>query len=80
MEPVATGGRISLNRLFETVKALTGADVQPIYAEPRAGDVRDSQADISKARRLLGYEPLVALDQGLAQTVAWFRTTQATPA
>ena len=77
---VATGGRISLNQLFETVKRLTGADVSPIYAAPRAGDVRDSQADIGKARRLLGYQPLVALDQGLEQTVAWFRKTQMTAA
>ena len=77
---VATGGRISLNTLFNVVKGLTGADVTPIYAEPRAGDVRDSQADIGKARRLLGYEPIVAFDQGLEQTVAWFRTTQMTAA
>ena len=73
---VATGGRISLNELFGALKTLTGADVEPIYAETRAGDVRDSQADISKARRLLGYEPIVALEQGLEQTVAWFRKTQ----
>ena len=77
---VATGGRISLNKLFETLKSLTGANVAPIYAAPRAGDVRDSQADIGKARRLLGYEPIVALDQGLEQTVAWFRKTQMTTA
>src|SRR5688572_28387220 len=77
---VATGGRISLNHLFNALKGLTGADVNPIYAEQRAGDVRDSQADISKARSLLGYQPLVALDQGLEQTVAWFRTTQPTTA
>ena len=77
---VATGGRISLNTLFDVVKAVTGASVTPIYAAPRAGDVRDSQADIGKARRLLGYEPIVAFDQGLAQTVAWFRKTQMTAA
>jgi nucleoside-diphosphate-sugar epimerase len=77
---VATGGRVSLNQLFETVKRLTGADVSPIHAAPRAGDVRDSQADIGKARRLLGYQPLVAFDQGLEQTVAWFRRTQTTAA
>ncbi|HVG71259.1 MAG TPA: SDR family oxidoreductase [Vicinamibacterales bacterium] len=77
---VATGGRISLNQLFNALKGLTGADVNPIYAEPRAGDVRDSQADISKARSLLGYQPLVALDQGLEQTVAWFRRAQMTTA
>ena len=77
---VATGGRISLNQLFETLKGLTGATVSPLYAEERAGDVRDSQADISKAHRLLGYQPLVALEQGLEQTVAWFRKTQTTTA
>ncbi|MGH9237829.1 MAG: SDR family oxidoreductase [Vicinamibacterales bacterium] len=77
---VATGGRISLNQLFDVLKGLTGSDASPLYAEPRAGDVRDSQADIGKARRLLGYQPLVALDQGLAQTVAWYRKTQTTAA
>jgi nucleoside-diphosphate-sugar epimerase len=77
---VATAGRISLNRLFEVVRQLTGANVQPIYEAPRAGDVRDSQADISKAKRLLGYEPSVTLEQGLDQTVAWFRAAQTTTA
>jgi nucleoside-diphosphate-sugar epimerase len=77
---VATGGRISLNELFAALKALTGVSVEPIYAETRAGDVRDSQADISKAHRLLGYKPIVALEQGLEQTVAWFRKTQTTTA
>jgi nucleoside-diphosphate-sugar epimerase len=77
---VAIGSRISLNELFATLKKLTGAGVEPIYKETRAGDVRDSQADIGKARRLLGYEPSVTLEQGLEQTVAWFRKTQMTPA
>jgi nucleoside-diphosphate-sugar epimerase len=77
---VATGGRISLNELFRALKGLTGAAVEPIYAETRAGDVRDSQADIGKARRLLGYEPTVTFEQGLEQTVAWFRKTQMTTA
>jgi nucleoside-diphosphate-sugar epimerase len=77
---VATSGRVSLNQLFNTLKGLVGASVEPIYAEPRAGDVRDSQADISKAARLLGYKPLVTFDQGLGNTVEWYRTTvQATP-
>jgi nucleoside-diphosphate-sugar epimerase len=77
---VATGGRISLNDLFRALKDLTGASVEPIYAETRAGDVRDSQADIDKARRLLGYEPTVTFEQGLEKTVAWFRKTQMTTA
>ena len=77
---VAIGGRVSLNELFRTLKDLTGAAVEPIYAETRAGDVRDSQADIGKAHRLLGYQPTVTLEQGLEKTVAWFRKTQMTTA
>ncbi len=77
---VATGGRTSLNTLFKTLRDLVGAKVDPIYAEPRAGDVKDSQADISKARRLLGYQPIVSLEEGLAKTVAWYRETQVTTA
>jgi len=77
---VATGGRISLNQLFQAVKALTGASVDVNYAAERAGDVRDSQADINKARTLLGYKPTVTLEQGLEKTVAWFRSTQSTAA
>jgi nucleoside-diphosphate-sugar epimerase len=46
-----------------------------VYADVRAGDVRDSQADISKARRILGYEPIVTFEEGLAKTVAWYRTS-----
>jgi nucleoside-diphosphate-sugar epimerase len=77
---VATGGRISLNRLFETVRGLVGADIDPIYEPPRAGDVRDSQADISKAQRLLGYTPSVSFAEGLDRTVAWYRASQMTAA
>src|SRR5215216_1550442 len=77
---VATGGRISLNELFAAVRKVTGASVEPIYAETRTGDVRDSQADIGKARRILGYEPTVAFQQGLEKTVEWFRAAQMTAA
>jgi len=73
---VATGVRISLNTLFNTVRQLVGTNVEPLYAEPRAGDVKDSQADISKARRVLGYEPSVTFEEGLEKTVAWYRTSQ----
>jgi nucleoside-diphosphate-sugar epimerase len=74
---VATGRRISLNELFRTIRRLIGADVDPIYAAPRAGDVRDSQADISKARRLLGYQPSVDLEEGLEKTVGWYKSQEA---
>lgn len=75
---VATAGRISLNDLFKAVRDITGATVDPIYAEPRAGDVRDSQADIGKAKRLLGYSPTVTFEEGLSRTVAWYKETAVT--
>ena len=78
---VATGGRISLNRLFEALRELVGVHVQPIYEDPRPGDVTDSQADIRKARDLLGYEPTVPFEEGLRRTLAWYRAERAaTPA
>src|SRR5579872_7442462 len=52
---VATGGRISLNELVGVMSRLAGTDIQPIYRDPRVGDVRDSQADITKAKEILGY-------------------------
>jgi len=77
---VATGGRVSLNELFRTVRDLTGAAIEPIYAEPRAGDVRDSQADISRARELLGYSPSVEFQEGLRRTLDWYRAQRAVAA
>jgi nucleoside-diphosphate-sugar epimerase len=77
---VATGGRISLNDLLATMNRIGGTTIQPIYAAERAGDVRDSQADISKARALLGYEPRVALEDGLANTLEWCRSSGPAPA
>ena len=70
---VACGTRISLNELLRVMNAVVGTKVQAIYKEPRAGDVRDSQADISKAQRLLGYTPIVGLEEGLRHTLAWCR-------
>jgi nucleoside-diphosphate-sugar epimerase len=71
---VAIGGRISLNDLLRTMNRILGTKIQAIYKEPRAGDVNDSQADISKARRLLGYTPIVDLEEGLRRTLDWCRT------
>jgi nucleoside-diphosphate-sugar epimerase len=80
MMNVATGGRISLNDLLKTMNAILGTKIAPIYKEPRAGDVRDSQADISRARTLLGYTPLVGLEEGLRRTLDWCRTDTAAQA
>jgi nucleoside-diphosphate-sugar epimerase len=71
---VATGGRISLNQLYRELGALVGTAAAPVYGPSRHGDVRHSQADIGKARRLLGYEPTVSFEHGLAVTLDWYRT------
>jgi nucleoside-diphosphate-sugar epimerase len=69
----ATGVRYSLNQTFAILRELTGYKGEPEYSEPRAGDVRDSLADITLARELLGYEPTVDFREGLRRTVEWYR-------
>ncbi len=77
MMNVATGGRISLNELLATLCEILGVRADPIYRDPRAGDVRDSQADISRAKQLVGYVPIVNLREGLERTLAWYRANRA---
>jgi UDP-glucose 4-epimerase len=77
---VATGARISLNQLFEAMRGLIGATVKPQYAASRAGDVRDSQADIRRAQQILGYQPIVPFAEGLRLTVDWYRSQRAAAA
>ncbi len=67
---VACGGSISVNRLASEIARLLGReDLAPVHAPERAGEVRDSRADIGLARRILGYEPSVAFEEGLRRTV-----------
>src|SRR5262245_56398348 len=70
---VACGTRISLNELLRVMNRVVGTNLQAIYKDERAGDVRDSQADISKAKALLGYMPTVSLEAGLRHTLDWCR-------
>ncbi len=74
---VATGGRISLNELLLTMNGIVDSHIEAVYKEARAGDVHDSQADISKARTLLGYAPIVPLNEGLKHTLDWCRAERA---
>jgi len=70
---IANGERITLNHLLEELKVLAGKpDVLADYREPRAGDVKHSLADISRARSLLGFEPQVNLRTGLQLTIDWW--------
>ena len=77
MMNLATGVRITLNQTFEILCELTGYKGKPAYAESRAGDIKDSLADISMARNLLGYEPIVDFREGLRRTVEWYGTQSA---
>lgn len=74
---IANGERISLNQLLSVLKDLTGTrDVEPEYREPRAGDVRHSLADISRARKYLGFEAKVGLREGLQLTIDWWKQSR----
>jgi nucleoside-diphosphate-sugar epimerase len=66
---VAGGRRVSLNELLGEIRSLTGASAPARYQPARAGDVRDSLADLSRARELLGYEPETDLRSGLRRTI-----------
>jgi len=70
----ATGARITMNETFRLLRELTGYEGEPAYANPRAGDIRDSLADIGLAGELLGYQPVVDFREGLRRTVEWYRT------
>jgi nucleoside-diphosphate-sugar epimerase len=74
---LANGARITLNELLQTLRTLTGRSDKPVeYLAPRKGDVRDSLADITLARLLLGYEPRVGLEEGLRLTIDWWRQSR----
>ncbi|HVM75876.1 MAG TPA: SDR family oxidoreductase [Candidatus Saccharimonadales bacterium] len=78
---IGTGGRVSLNQTLELLRTISGKPLQAQHEPPRDGDIRDSQADISKAREMLGYESAVGFEQGLEQTYAWYQLHHAkTPA
>ena len=71
---VGTGGRVSLNQTLEQLRRISGKNLKAKYEQPRDGDIRDSQADITKAREILGYEPSVMFEAGLGRTFEWYKT------
>jgi len=67
-----TGARITLNQVLKLLAKISGKRIEVRYDPPRTGDIRDSQADISLARKLLGYEPKVMFEEGLIRTWDWY--------
>lgn len=74
---VAAGRRVSLLDLVGALSRTLGVTVRPEFGPVREGDVKDSQADIAKARRLLQFEPTHTFEEGLRATVAWYQQTRA---
>ena len=70
---VGTGGRVTINELVGALNDLLGTEIDPVYDDPRPGDVRHSHADVSKAADLLGYDPEIGFEAGLERTVEYYR-------
>ena len=70
---MAEGRQTSLLQLLNALSSLLGIDANPEFHPPRVGDVRESMADISRARSILGYEPKVGFEEGLRQTIDYYR-------
>lgn len=70
---IACGRQIVLNDLADEMMKIIGIETEKVYEKPRAGDIKDSLADISSAREMLGYEPKFDLSSGLKETITWFQ-------
>ena len=70
---IACGRRTTLNEILQQLRRLLDADVEAVYEGARPGDVRHSQADVSRARDLIGYEPKVFFEEGLARSIDWYK-------
>jgi len=69
-----TGVRIKLNDVVKLMEQITGRKIPVNYEPPRAGDIRDSQAEISLARKVLGYSPFITFEEGLRRTWEWYKS------
>ncbi len=70
---IAYGGRVYLNNLYWKICKLLGVDIQPTYGQERSGDIKHSNADISKAKNILGYHPEYDVDRGLEKAIEWYK-------
>ena len=70
---VACNRQTTLNQIYSKLQQLLGIDIEPIYTAERAGDVKHSLADISRAKEVLGYEPAVYFEEGLERAIGWYR-------
>jgi UDP-glucose 4-epimerase len=76
MYNAGNGNRYTLNETWALLQRIEGVDLPPVYAPPRAGDVRHSQADTTLAARDLGHAPQFSFEEGLKRTLAWYRAAR----
>jgi len=76
---IACGERVSLNQIITRINALLGTNIEAEYAPPRPGDVLHSLADVSAAKRIIGYVPAVLFDEGLSLSIDWYRQNLSQP-
>jgi UDP-glucose 4-epimerase len=74
---IACGQQLNLLDLVAAINRVLGTKIDPAFDPPRTGDVRDSLADISAARTILGYEPVVSFDEGLRRSIDYYRALAA---
>ncbi|UCF17056.1 MAG: SDR family oxidoreductase [Phycisphaerales bacterium] len=70
---IACGQAVTVNEIIAMINKLLGKNIEPIYTDPRPGDVKHSLADITAARNLLGFEPVVSFAKGLQLAIEWYR-------
>jgi UDP-glucose 4-epimerase len=70
---IACGERVTVNQIIDEINSLLGKNVKSNYTDARPGDVKHSLADISLAKEVIGYEPVVMFDEGLRRAIDWYR-------
>lgn len=70
---IACGQAITVNAIIDMINKIVGKDIQPIYANPRPGDVKHSLADITKAQNLIDFNPIISFEEGLQKAIEWYR-------
>ena len=70
---IAFGGKLNLNAMLAALEKALGIEVEPVYLEERAGDIKHSSADISKAKRVLRFAPRWDFEKGIAEAIEWYR-------
>ena len=70
---IGYGGRVTINELYKKISSLLDKSIEPIYGEPIKGDIKHSNADISKAKSLLKYSPIYSFEDGINLTIEWYK-------